>query len=67
MDVSVHVNCLVFCPILNQIWIPGQTVKKKEERMKFKTVYPVGIALFHRDRRAVVMTLEVCSFGNFTA
>lgn len=46
--------------------------------MKFKTIYRVGIALFHPDRRTVVMTLEGCSFycitltveecniGNFT-
>jgi len=66
MGVGVHVNCLVYCPILNHIRLPGQTVKKKE-RMKFKTIYPVGIALFHPDRRTVVMALEGCSFGKFTA
>jgi len=35
--------------------------------MKFKTVYTVGIALFHPDKHTVVMAIEVCSFGNFTA
>ena len=53
---GVHVKCPLFWPYLNEAWNYSTDFRKVPKYNNFMKIRPVGVELFHADRRTILRT-----------